>query len=586
MPLNRYDQFTIDDKKHERLWKEAMLVFDTSSLLEFYFYSKPTQKKIFDEIFDKVKGRLWIPSHVSYEFQKNRHKVMSKPIGSYKGLETELAKVVKQQKSLETAVSELKSKTKKDDKHPFLDQSLFNSLDKNITSQQEELDKFSEIVKNAINEKIEEIKKSIDNDPLISVLNTHFEVGKGFSFTEIFEIVKEGKTRYEFKIPPGYEDYAKNDSKEGTQIFGDLIIWKEIMQHAKLTQKPVVLISNELKIDWCYRVENQHYIERPKEDLLREFFDFTGVEFWMYSNSQLLYYAKEYLNSAITEEEITEVTAISEQNSTNQKIGCIFTWPVNDETSIGQNPLTKSLMYLTPANGGKILIDWGDGSDLEEFGDINNSVAHDYPDFGIYTVKIFGEIRWFCAMGIGGSTPERWSQYPKIIDLQIENSIYLDRLQCSFGTLDHLNLSGLTALTQLLVSGNQLKNINLANLNHLRLLFCDSNSLNELNVSKNQWISKLNCSRNNLRELDLANLTKLDELDCSYNRMTRLVISKTNLLNKLDCSGNLLSEENLNEIFECLPNANSSEINIKLNVGAAKCNRSIAENKGWIVVEK
>ena len=44
----------------------------------------------------------------------------------------------------------------------------------------------------------------------------------------------EGKHRYEFSIPPGYLD---RNGKIGTQIFGDLIIWKQMLDYAKKKKK-------------------------------------------------------------------------------------------------------------------------------------------------------------------------------------------------------------------------------------------------------------------------------------------------------------------------------------------------------------
>ena len=63
-------------------------------------------------------------------------------------------------------------------------------------------------------------------------------------------IVNEGKLRYEFQIPPGYQDLKE---KIGTQIFGDLIVWKQILSHAKAINKNVIFICNDLKIDWCLK---------------------------------------------------------------------------------------------------------------------------------------------------------------------------------------------------------------------------------------------------------------------------------------------------------------------------------------------
>lgn len=129
-------------------------------------------------------------------------------------------------------------------------------------------------------------------------------------------IVEEGKIRYEFKIPPGHEDSVKLKSggptegdKLGIQVFGDLIIWKQIIDIAHSQKKNIAFICNDLKIDWCYVTDknSEKRVKSPREDLIREFNDETGKSFWMYNNQQFLYLAKKYLEIEIGEEQIEQV---------------------------------------------------------------------------------------------------------------------------------------------------------------------------------------------------------------------------------------------------------------------------------------
>ena len=53
----------------------------------------------------------------------------------------------------------------------------------------------------------------------------------------IVAIHKEGEERYAKKIPPGLEDTKK--AAEGGDKFGDLVIWKEIIEKAKADKRPV-----------------------------------------------------------------------------------------------------------------------------------------------------------------------------------------------------------------------------------------------------------------------------------------------------------------------------------------------------------
>ncbi|MGG7549778.1 PIN-like domain-containing protein [Chryseobacterium arthrosphaerae] len=119
--------------------------------------------------------------------------------------------------SLRTAIGLLKfqKKTIKANKHPHLEQNNINEVIAKIKGFEEGLKEFRE----SINLQIEEAEKEInsvkvkDDDDVLKAINKHFSVGSGYSFEQIMEITKEGKHRYEFRIPPGYGDYYKKEKK-------------------------------------------------------------------------------------------------------------------------------------------------------------------------------------------------------------------------------------------------------------------------------------------------------------------------------------------------------------------------------------
>src|SRR5205814_1021232 len=58
-------------------------------------------------------------------------------------------------------------------------------------------------------------------------------------------IRKEGEERYAKKIPPGFEDAKKgNDSSDK---FGDLIIWKELIDKSKTDKRPIIFVTDDGK---------------------------------------------------------------------------------------------------------------------------------------------------------------------------------------------------------------------------------------------------------------------------------------------------------------------------------------------------
>ncbi|MEC4044057.1 PIN-like domain-containing protein [Myroides odoratimimus] len=155
-----------------------------------------------------------------------------------------------------------------------------------------------------VEKEIIEVEK---DDDVLNSLESHFKVGREFSFSEIIEITKEGKHRFEFKIPPGYGDLYNGD-KKGTQIFADLIIWKQILEYSKEEKKPIIFITNDISKDedWGYidKKATEPRIYSPREELIKEIKDYSSVEFWMYNLPQFLYQANKRLKSTIKDETI------------------------------------------------------------------------------------------------------------------------------------------------------------------------------------------------------------------------------------------------------------------------------------------
>lgn len=309
----KYDIYRLTYEREKKMWQDAIFIFDSSALLDFYFLPPETRSKIFELFATKLKNRLWIPSQVKYEYYKNREKIIRKPISEkYKPLKDENLNAIKKYiKEIENKLSDLKNKTKKEDKHPHISQEEIDAF----LVKTEAFKKESAVFEDSIVKKISQVEKEINqlpsNDDVLKAVTDLFKVGRYYDFREIIEITKEGKHRYEYLVPPGYED-LKDKDKKGTQIFGDLIIWKQIIEFATEIKKPIVLICNDLKEDWCHLEENitEKRIERPREELIKEIYDSSEVDFWMYNQPQFLYKSNEYFNAEIEKQNIDNLTEL------------------------------------------------------------------------------------------------------------------------------------------------------------------------------------------------------------------------------------------------------------------------------------
>jgi hypothetical protein len=65
-----------------------------------------------------------------------------------------------------------------------------------------------------------------------------------------------GSGRYTQDLPPGYEDRRKRDKvSRGSNRYGDLLFWEEVMVHAKTSKAAtVVVVTNDRKRDWFFKL--------------------------------------------------------------------------------------------------------------------------------------------------------------------------------------------------------------------------------------------------------------------------------------------------------------------------------------------
>ena len=314
------DIYNMTKEREKRLWNESIFVFDSSALLDFYFFPKKTRTKIYTEIFEKMPDRLWIPAHVKFEYLKNREKIIKKPIAEkFLPLEKEVKELNNKVNEISKFIDSIINKTKKDDKHPHIEQTKVSVFKTEIESFIKTTKNFEKDFLEQINLAKNEVLSVAKDDDILDSIEKYFNIGSEFIFNKILEITKEGKHRYEFKIPPGYGDLQKGN-KKGTQIFGDLIIWKQIIEYATEKKLPIIFITNDISKDddWCYIDKNKKIIS-PREELIKEINDASNVEFWIYTQSDFLYKSNEYLKSTIEEESIKNATFMLNTRHSNQE---------------------------------------------------------------------------------------------------------------------------------------------------------------------------------------------------------------------------------------------------------------------------
>ena len=309
--MDLFKKYYLDEETINEIIRDGIIVFDTSALLDLYYYSNSSQHVIFDTIFAMLSNRLWIPAQVYFEFLKNKDAVSEKPIMSYDNLIHKpksgadgghIDKIVQLTKDIPKSIipiknqlKTLKEKTIHEDKYPNIPGDVYKSIDSAIEVYEGQTETFIQQV-NDFNTKICDVIKdkitSIEHDQedkVLQVINSKFEIGDEYSYEKQLKISREGSFRYSEMIPPGYEDAEK---KIGMQKYGDLFAWKQILEYAKETNKSVLLIINDTKKDW-----HDDELEAPRYELLKEFASYCGHSFWTYNMKQFLYHMNKIIET-------------------------------------------------------------------------------------------------------------------------------------------------------------------------------------------------------------------------------------------------------------------------------------------------
>lgn len=271
----------------KKIWDEGFITFDANVLLNLYRYSSNTKKEII-KLIEKFSGKVFLTHQAGLEFHRNRFEVISEQEKVYKEFTENLTKIEE----------ELNSKSK----HPFLSAKL-----------QQKLNTVFKEVKDETKNSEEYYCNLIITDEIYDEINNLFsnKIEKEYTEEEKLKLFEEGKKRFEKKIPPGFED---EKDKEGARIYGDFILWKQIIDKAKDTNKPVILVTDERKKDWWWKLKNGKIIG-PRQELVEEMYKESGVEFHLYSTEKFVEYGLSYLKESSKPKVIEEVKNFREEKS-------------------------------------------------------------------------------------------------------------------------------------------------------------------------------------------------------------------------------------------------------------------------------
>ncbi|MFA0476357.1 PIN-like domain-containing protein [Vibrio breoganii] len=291
---NNFPGYVDDYLKENILTSDKVLVaFDTNILLNLYRYEATVVKELLSQ-FKSLKNneyfKLWLPHQVALEFNLNR-KVT---INNAKKVHSQVGAKFKSFKKDIDGLATIGGKN-----------SEIKPLKNKLSV------KFDEI-NNIINEHLPPKKNGNESDLVVNEIYKLFDgiVGPAYSKIEMEEIEEEGRYRYKYGIPPGFEDEVKDqiNSFSGVKIlakYGDFILWKQLIDQAVRDELTVVLVTGDGKEDW---VSKEFLRVRP--ELITEFRIKSGQDFYALTLQNFQRYFKDKLALKLSKETTSEINEL------------------------------------------------------------------------------------------------------------------------------------------------------------------------------------------------------------------------------------------------------------------------------------
>lgn len=304
--------YTPKQNDYKKIWndKDTIFIFDTNTLLNLYRCEEQTKDDIF-AVMKMLSSRSWFPFHVCLEYQKNRINVISQSIKSLEKLKKGITSLVN---STDNALSDAQVK-----KH------LYASLSEEVSLLKDSLSiSINDFIKQKIEPRIKIKEKTKESDLIRKNLDEIIGENCGeIPAQDLIDTINtEGALRYSKKIPPGFMD--EKEKGEGISFyngvefkdkFGDLYLWKEILNFAKNHDDcNIIFITDDSKKDWWFSHDNKTI--GPSEALQTEIYFNSNIKsFRMISHSSFLYEAGEYLeNSQIKQSSVDDIKEISSES--------------------------------------------------------------------------------------------------------------------------------------------------------------------------------------------------------------------------------------------------------------------------------
>jgi hypothetical protein len=238
---------------------DTRFYIDTSFLMWLTKIGRTSRGQLLEWLKAECNERVHVPVWSAHEYL--RHHVAGTIVGELDQMTKELANIAGR------TYANLR---------PFLDDPLGPGTSDAQTQQVTAREALNEIQRLAGVVKKWNEEHEVHAAEVIAFINAHVH-----DDTQVFEYMSEIESlstgRFNGRLPPGFQDRQKKEKggvnkgdargRVGSNRWGDLVVWKEVLEHAsKTSTKAVIILTNDRKNDWYF---GGRTVEGVDDDLLR-----------------------------------------------------------------------------------------------------------------------------------------------------------------------------------------------------------------------------------------------------------------------------------------------------------------------------
>ncbi|MBP0452403.1 DUF4935 domain-containing protein [Kitasatospora sp. RG8] len=323
------EYYSPSDEEYLEYLSNGVVSLDTNVLLSPYRMDSQARGQLFS-ILEFLAEQIWIPHQAAWEFFNNRPNVLAGEDKVYQKLE---APLIAAKKSLEDHIKTLQG-------HSIVTTEKQQKITRG-------LDDLIEEVKSLSNQRDSKLEEALRIDPVLNRWEYLLSgrIGERPDATRHAELNALAEERIKSGLPPGGKDADK-----GVNANGDAILWLQLIEHAQEAQRPVLLVTDDIKEDWYRRQSGQTI--GPRTELVREMRSTAEVAYYQQPLSGFLRRAGKALSKPVSEETIKQTKHHSARAATMHYESIV----VSEILSLHEQGLAPMVQRLDTDNGIDLIV--------------------------------------------------------------------------------------------------------------------------------------------------------------------------------------------------------------------------------------